>query len=84
LPGPFTARLPVPEGHWGGYETGAGTAAGRAAVGIAVAVARSSREVSYLKVYAYRIRRKLGAEDGRFRQSDPSAGYRLAWQPDES
>jgi two-component system, OmpR family, KDP operon response regulator KdpE len=29
-------------------------------------------------VYAYRIRRKLGDEDGNFLQSDPSVGYRLA------
>jgi two-component system, OmpR family, KDP operon response regulator KdpE len=36
-------------------------------------------EVNYLKVYAYRIRRKLGDEDGKFLQSDPSVGYRLAW-----
>jgi two-component system, OmpR family, KDP operon response regulator KdpE len=36
------------------------------------------REVNYLKVYAYRIRRKLGDEDGSFLQSDPSLGYRLA------
>jgi two-component system, OmpR family, KDP operon response regulator KdpE len=36
-------------------------------------------EVNYLKVYAYRIRRKLGDEAGRFLQSDPSVGYRLAW-----
>ena len=35
-------------------------------------------ELHYLKVYAYRIRRKLGDEDGRFLQSDPSVGYRLA------
>jgi two-component system, OmpR family, KDP operon response regulator KdpE len=35
-------------------------------------------ELSYLKVYAYRIRRKLGDEDGRILQSDPSVGYRLA------
>jgi two-component system, OmpR family, KDP operon response regulator KdpE len=35
-------------------------------------------EVNYLKVYAYRIRRKLGDEDGAFLQSDPSVGYRLA------
>ncbi len=35
------------------------------------------REVNYLKVYAYRIRRKLGDEDGSFLQSDPSLGYRL-------
>lgn len=38
-----------------------------------------AREVSYLKVYAFRIRCKLGDEDGRFLQSDPSVGYRLAW-----
>jgi two-component system, OmpR family, KDP operon response regulator KdpE len=36
-------------------------------------------ELNYLKVYAYRIRRKLGDEDGQFLQSDPSVGYRLAW-----
>jgi two-component system, OmpR family, KDP operon response regulator KdpE len=36
-----------------------------------------AREMQYLKVYAYRIRRKLGDEDGRFLQSDPSVGYRL-------
>jgi two-component system, OmpR family, KDP operon response regulator KdpE len=35
-------------------------------------------EVNYLKVYAYRIRRKLGDEEGHFLQSDPSVGYRLA------
>ena len=35
-------------------------------------------EVNYLKVYAYRIRRKLGDERGLFLQSDPSVGYRLA------
>jgi two-component system, OmpR family, KDP operon response regulator KdpE len=34
-------------------------------------------ELNYLKVYAYRIRRKLGDEDGNFLQSDPSVGYRL-------
>jgi two-component system KDP operon response regulator KdpE len=39
-----------------------------------------ANEVNYLKVYAYRIRRKLGDEDGRFLQSDPSIGYRLAWR----
>jgi two-component system, OmpR family, KDP operon response regulator KdpE len=37
-----------------------------------------AHEVNYLKVYAYRIRRKLGDEDGNFLQSDPSVGYRLA------
>ena len=36
-------------------------------------------ELQYLKVYAYRIRRKLGDEHGNFLQSDPSVGYRLAW-----
>jgi len=36
-------------------------------------------ELHYLKVYAYRIRRKLGDEQGTFLQSDPSVGYRLAW-----
>ena len=34
-------------------------------------------ELNYLKVYAYRIRRKLGDERGQFLQSDPSVGYRL-------
>jgi hypothetical protein len=37
-----------------------------------------STELHYLKVYAYRIRRKLHDEQGRFLQSDPSVGYRLA------
>jgi two-component system, OmpR family, KDP operon response regulator KdpE len=37
-----------------------------------------AKEQQYLKVYAYRIRRKLGDEDGTFLQSDPSVGYRLA------
>jgi two-component system KDP operon response regulator KdpE len=36
------------------------------------------KEQHYLKVYAYRIRRKLGDERGQFLQSDPSVGYRLA------
>jgi two-component system, OmpR family, KDP operon response regulator KdpE len=36
-------------------------------------------EQQYLKVYAYRIRRKLGDERGQFLQSDPSVGYRLAF-----
>ena len=35
-------------------------------------------ESHYLKVYAYRIRRKLGDESGLFLQSDPAVGYRLA------
>jgi two-component system KDP operon response regulator KdpE len=34
-------------------------------------------ELQYLKVYAYRIRRKLGDEEGRFLQSEPAVGYRL-------
>jgi two-component system KDP operon response regulator KdpE len=41
-----------------------------------------ANELNYLKVYAYRIRRKLGDEDGRFLRSDPSIGYRLAWHGD--
>jgi two-component system, OmpR family, KDP operon response regulator KdpE len=36
-----------------------------------------ANDLNYLKVYAYRIRRKLGDESGRFLQSDPSVGYRL-------
>jgi two-component system, OmpR family, KDP operon response regulator KdpE len=36
------------------------------------------KELHYLKVYAYRIRRKLGDEAGEFLQSDPAVGYRLA------
>ena len=36
-------------------------------------------ELHYLKVYAYRIRRKLGDEQGKFLQSDQSVGYRLGW-----
>jgi two-component system KDP operon response regulator KdpE len=36
------------------------------------------KELHYLKVYAYRIRRKLGDEDGKFLQSDPAVGYRVA------
>jgi two-component system, OmpR family, KDP operon response regulator KdpE len=38
-------------------------------------------ELHYLKVYAYRIRRKLGDESGTFLQSDPAVGYRLADDP---
>ena len=34
-------------------------------------------DLHYLKVYAYRIRRKLGDEGGQILQSDPSVGYRL-------
>jgi len=36
-----------------------------------------AREMHYLKVYAYRIRRKLGDDAGRFLVSDPAVGYRL-------
>ena len=36
------------------------------------------KELHYLKVYAYRIRRKLGDESGELLQSDPAVGYRLA------
>lgn len=35
------------------------------------------KEIHYLKVYAYRIRRKLGDEEGHILQSDPAIGYRL-------
>jgi DNA-binding response OmpR family regulator len=35
-------------------------------------------ELNYLKVYAYRIRRKLGDDHGHVLHSDPSVGYRLA------
>jgi len=37
-----------------------------------------SKELHYLKVYAYRIRRKLNDEKGQLLQSDPAVGYRLA------
>jgi len=40
------------------------------------------KELHYLKVYAYRLRRKLNDEKGELLQSDPSVGYRLA-APDE-
>jgi two-component system KDP operon response regulator KdpE len=36
------------------------------------------KELHYLKVYAYRLRRKLDDPDGQLLQSDPSVGYRLA------
>jgi two-component system, OmpR family, KDP operon response regulator KdpE len=36
-----------------------------------------SKEMHYLKVYAYRLRKKLHDEGGHFLQSDPSVGYRL-------
>lgn len=36
------------------------------------------KELHYLKVYAYRIRRKLNDNKGQLLQSDPSVGYRLA------
>ena len=35
-------------------------------------------EQHYLKVYAYRIRKKLHDEEGNLLQNDPSVGYRLA------
>lgn len=35
-------------------------------------------EQNYLKVYAYRIRKKLYDEQGRLLQNDPAVGYRLA------
>jgi two-component system, OmpR family, KDP operon response regulator KdpE len=34
-------------------------------------------DMHYLKVYAYRIRKKLHDEHGHFLQTDPSVGYRL-------
>jgi two-component system KDP operon response regulator KdpE len=37
-----------------------------------------AKELHYLKVYAYRIRRKLGDVSGNFLESDPAVGYRLA------
>jgi two-component system KDP operon response regulator KdpE len=36
-----------------------------------------TKELHYLKVYAYRIRRKLDDPKGELLQSDPSVGYRL-------
>lgn len=36
-----------------------------------------SSELNYLKVYAYRVRRKLNDEGGEILQSDPAVGYRL-------
>jgi two-component system, OmpR family, KDP operon response regulator KdpE len=39
-------------------------------------------ELHYLKVYAYRIRRKLHDDNGQFLQSDPAVGYRLAQPAD--
>jgi two-component system KDP operon response regulator KdpE len=35
-------------------------------------------EVQYLRVYAYRLRHKLGDEDGAFLRSVPGVGYQLA------
>ena len=37
-----------------------------------------AKESHYLKVYAYRVRRKLGDDTGNFLQGDPAVGYRLA------
>jgi hypothetical protein len=39
---------------------------------------RYACEQHYLKVYAYRIRKKLHDEEGLFLQNDPSLGYRLS------
>ncbi len=36
-----------------------------------------ANDMHYLKVYAYRIRKKLHDEQGHFLQNDPSVGYRL-------
>jgi DNA-binding response OmpR family regulator len=41
-----------------------------------------AKELHCLKVYAYRIRRKLHDENGSFLQNDPSVGYRLATKAD--
>ena len=48
---------------------------------LGVALFKAERETHYLKVYAYRIRRKLHDEGGEFLQSDPSVGYRLVPPP---
>lgn len=37
-----------------------------------------ANELHYLKVYAYRLRRKLNDDKGHLLQSDPSVGYRLS------
>jgi two-component system KDP operon response regulator KdpE len=37
-----------------------------------------ANELNYVKVYAYRIRRKLHDEQGQFLQSEISVGYRIA------
>lgn len=42
-----------------------------------------AHELHYLKVYAYRLRRKLGDANGTLLQSDPAVGYRLAPPADE-
>jgi two-component system, OmpR family, KDP operon response regulator KdpE len=39
-------------------------------------------ESRYLKVYAYRIRKKIGDEHGRFLRNDPAVGYSLAAEVD--
>jgi two-component system KDP operon response regulator KdpE len=41
-------------------------------------------ENHYLKVYAYRIRRKLNDEQGRFLRNDPAVGYRLSVDASDS
>lgn len=43
-----------------------------------------ANEQRYLKVYAYRIRKKLHDEAGHFLQNDPAVGYRLANEPPPS
>ncbi|WP_051950562.1 response regulator transcription factor [Actinacidiphila yeochonensis] len=40
-----------------------------------------ANETHYLKVYAYRIRKKLHDEAGQFLRNDPSVGYLLAVPP---
>ena len=44
---------------------------------LGVALFKAEWETHYLKVYAYRIRRKLRDKGGEFLQSDPPVGYRL-------
>jgi hypothetical protein len=41
-------------------------------------MSRLGHRLHCLKVYAYRIRRKLGDENGQLLQGDPAVGYRLA------
>jgi two-component system KDP operon response regulator KdpE len=39
---------------------------------------RYGTETHYLRVYSYRLRRKLGDPDGRFLRTLPGIGYELA------